>query len=42
VLNATPPDFEALGAVMARYGLSMDMESREALVAEHGLNAPRA
>ena len=37
-----PPDFEALGAVMARYGLAMDMESMPRLIAAHGLNAPPA
>jgi mannose-6-phosphate isomerase-like protein (cupin superfamily) len=31
------PDFEALGAVMARYGLDMDLGSIERLMAEHGL-----
>jgi quercetin dioxygenase-like cupin family protein len=41
LLNATPPDVEALGAVMARYGLSMDMESVGRLVEAHGLEAPR-
>ncbi|HEX2087565.1 MAG TPA: cupin domain-containing protein [Solirubrobacteraceae bacterium] len=35
-----PPDVEALGAVMASYGLSMDMASLPRLVAEHGLNPP--
>jgi quercetin dioxygenase-like cupin family protein len=34
------PDFEALGAVMARYGLSMDMDSIGPLCEAHGLNAP--
>ena len=33
-----PPDFAALGAVMARYGLSMDMDSMPRLIAEHGLD----
>jgi quercetin dioxygenase-like cupin family protein len=37
-----PPDLEALGAVMARYGLSMDMDSLPRLIAEHGLAAPPA
>jgi quercetin dioxygenase-like cupin family protein len=37
-----PPDFAALGAVMARYGLSMDMDSMGRLIAEHGLDAPSA
>src|SRR3954449_4181041 len=32
LLNAMPPDFEALGAVMARYGLSMDMDSAGRLI----------
>jgi quercetin dioxygenase-like cupin family protein len=32
-----PRDFEALGAVQARYGLSMDPESVEPLMKEHGL-----
>jgi quercetin dioxygenase-like cupin family protein len=35
-----PPDVEALGAVMARYGLEMDMDSIGPLVEAHGLNAP--
>jgi quercetin dioxygenase-like cupin family protein len=35
-----PPDVAALGAVMARYGLEMDMASLPRLVAEHGLDAP--
>jgi quercetin dioxygenase-like cupin family protein len=34
------PDFEALGAAMARYGLDMDLGSIERLVAEHGLEQP--
>ena len=33
-----PPDLAALGAVMARYGLSMDMDSMPRLIAEHGLD----
>src|ERR671938_424967 len=37
--NREEPDFERLGAVMARYGLEMDFESIERLVAEHGLDA---
>src|SRR3954471_6741294 len=37
---AGPPDFEALGAVMARYALSMDMDSMPRLIAEHGLAEP--
>jgi hypothetical protein len=32
-----PRDFEALGAVQARYGLSMDPQSVERLMKEHGL-----
>src|SRR5215211_3662529 len=32
------PDFAALGAIQARYGLSMDMESIGPLTAEHGLD----
>ncbi len=32
-----PPDVEALGEIQARYGLSMDMDSRESLMKEHGL-----
>ena len=35
-----PPDGEAIGAVMLRYGLTMDMESIGRLVVEHGLAAP--
>ena len=34
------PDFEGLGAVMARYALTMDMSTLEPLVREHGLRAP--
>ena len=37
-----PPDVGALGALMARYGLSMDMDSMPRLIAEHGLDAPPA
>jgi quercetin dioxygenase-like cupin family protein len=37
-----PPDFAALGAVMARYALAMDMDSMPRLIAEHGLHAPPA
>lgn len=33
-----PPDLEALGGVMARYALTMDMASLPRLVAEHGLD----
>jgi len=32
------PEFAALGAIQARYGLSMDMESIGPLTAEHGLD----
>ena len=32
-----PPDFEALAAIRDRYALTMDMESREALIEKHGL-----
>lgn len=35
--NREEPDFEALGAVMARYGLEMDFDSIERLSQEHGL-----
>jgi len=31
------PDLEALGAIQARYGLSMDFDSIEPLLKEHGL-----
>jgi quercetin dioxygenase-like cupin family protein len=37
-----PPDGVALSAVMARYGLEMDMGSLPRLVAAHGLTAPAA
>jgi len=38
ILNADgPPDLEAIGAVQARYGLSMDRTSIGRLAAEHGL-----
>ncbi len=41
LLNAGgPPDVAALGAVMSRYALTMDMESMPLLIAEHGLQAP--
>jgi mannose-6-phosphate isomerase-like protein (cupin superfamily) len=33
-----PPDFEALAAIQQRYALSMDFESVDRLVEEHGLN----
>jgi quercetin dioxygenase-like cupin family protein len=32
-----PPDFEQLRAIQQRYGLSMDRESRDPLMREHGL-----
>jgi quercetin dioxygenase-like cupin family protein len=35
-----PPDVAALGAVVARYALAMDMDSVPRLIAEHGLAAP--
>jgi quercetin dioxygenase-like cupin family protein len=35
-----PPDLAALGAVVARYGLTMDMDSMPRLIAEHGLATP--
>lgn len=35
--NRPEPDFEALGAVMARYQLDMDLDSIPRLVQEHGL-----
>jgi mannose-6-phosphate isomerase-like protein (cupin superfamily) len=34
-----PPDFERLGEVQQRYGLSMDFEGIGALVEQHGLTA---
>jgi quercetin dioxygenase-like cupin family protein len=34
-----PPDFEAMGAVQARYGLTMDIDSIGPLVERFGLNA---
>jgi quercetin dioxygenase-like cupin family protein len=38
VLSANgPPDVEQLGAIQQKYGLSMDIESRERLMQEHGL-----
>jgi quercetin dioxygenase-like cupin family protein len=42
LLSSMPPDFEALGAVMARYELSMDMDSMGPLIGAHGLNPPPA
>jgi quercetin dioxygenase-like cupin family protein len=38
LLNSTPPDFEALGAVMQRYELAMEMETMGPLIERHGLN----
>ncbi len=32
-----PPDFAAVGALRARYGLSMDMDSIPVLCERHGL-----
>ncbi|HKP90203.1 MAG TPA: cupin domain-containing protein [Thermoleophilaceae bacterium] len=37
--NREEPDFEALAATQARYGLEMDFESIERLSREHGLTA---
>ena len=37
-----PPDEQALGAVMARYGLEMDMSSIPLLVERHGLVSDEA
>jgi quercetin dioxygenase-like cupin family protein len=38
VLSADgPPDLQRLGAIRRKYELSMDVESREALMREHGL-----
>jgi Cupin domain len=38
VLSAGGPrDFERLAAIQQKYGLSMDPQSREALMKEHGL-----
>jgi quercetin dioxygenase-like cupin family protein len=34
-----PPDLPALEAIMARYGLAMDMSSMDRLIAAHGLAA---
>jgi hypothetical protein len=39
---AGPPDVAALGAVFARYGMTMDMASLPRLIAQHGLAAPPA
>jgi mannose-6-phosphate isomerase-like protein (cupin superfamily) len=33
------PDLQALAEIRARYGLTMDIASRERLIAEHGLEA---
>ncbi len=33
------PDLQALGEIRIRYGLTMDMASRERLIKEHGLEA---
>jgi quercetin dioxygenase-like cupin family protein len=38
--NREEPDFEALAAAQARYGLEMDFESIERLSREHGLAGP--
>lgn len=35
--HGTPPDEQALGGVMAKYGLEMDMSSIPLLVGRHGL-----
>ncbi len=35
----TEPDFELVGSIQARYGLSMDFESIEPLMREHGLTS---
>lgn len=40
LLSTMPPDVEALGAVMARYEMSMDMESMGPLIEAHGLTPP--
>jgi mannose-6-phosphate isomerase-like protein (cupin superfamily) len=34
-----PPDFEQMGAIRGRYGLTMDLESIAALTARHGLRS---
>jgi hypothetical protein len=34
------PDFEALGALQARYGLQMDMESAATIAEREGLTLP--
>ncbi len=38
--QAAEPDFEALGALQARYGLEMDMGSAATIAAREGLNLP--
>jgi hypothetical protein len=35
--SAGPPDFEQLGAIRERYGLTMDLESIGPLSERHGL-----
>jgi len=34
------PDIEGIAAAQERYGLTMDFESRDRLIEEHGLNRP--
>jgi len=38
--QAAQPEFEAIGALQARYGLQMDMDSAVAIAAREGLNLP--
>ena len=38
--QAAKPEFEAIGALQARYGLQMDMDSAVAIAAREGLNLP--
>ena len=38
--QVAPPDFAALGALQARYGLQMDMESAATIAAREGLDLP--
>ena len=38
--NVEQPDVAAIGQIQQKYGLEMDMESRERLIAQHGLAAP--
>ena len=38
--QAAQPDFEALSALQARYGLEMDMSSAATIAAREGLNLP--